>query len=731
MRRNQQHLLLLWSSISILGALTLSPVLLGQASPDSEAAMPLPTDWSHQHLIFSRPATLEQAERVQQDPRYWQQLRRHTLAKQPEAETSDAFTSGLRPIRVKIPLRDTNHELKPDWSEALGGGGTVGAGNYPAKYNFNNIGSASCSDFVVYSTGLVPGAAKASIVAFDNLYAGCGATVPTVYWAYDTKGQILTSPVFSRDGKQVAFAQIAAAKASLVLLKWAASAAETITTPGVLTAVSPALYATCAAPPCMTALALTDAAVAANDTNSSPFYDYTPANDTAYLGDNSGWLHKFHPVFNAAPAEVKTGGWPVHVNPGSAVAAAPLTNPVHDSVTGNVFVEDKGGFLYWVSPAGAVTKSGQLDFSVEFDGGPGFVQGPIVDSTLGIVYAFATSDGSLGCPVGVGGFDCTVVYQTNTSFSAGDVPPRAIVGTSTAHGTVPNPLYIGAFDSSYENSGDPPTGNLYVCGNTGGPPTLYQVPITAGVFGTVLKGPALSTAGTTACSPVTDIMNPNTSPGPTEWVFLSAQKNAVSNLTGCAVAVGGCIYNAKDTPWEPSTAYAVGQEVLDSHFQIQVVETAGTSNTTAPAWSATTAGVTGDNSVVWLNQGPLSGTMAISPWGKNNGYLMGTLIFDSNHNIEFCIFAFGNSGGFPPTWKTAPGAITGDNAVVWENLGPDGTAALATNGGTSGIIIDNTVGSGPLVGSQVYFSTLKNQAACGTPPATTGCAVQASQTALK
>ena len=40
-------------------------------------------------------------------------------------------------------------------------------------------------------------------------------------------------------------------------------------------------------------------------------------------------------------------------------------------------------------------------------------------------------------------------------------------------------MYIGSFDSTYENSTNA-TGNLYVCGNTGGKPTLYQIPIKAG-----------------------------------------------------------------------------------------------------------------------------------------------------------------------------------------------------------------------------------------------------------
>ena len=63
-------------------------------------------------------------------------------------------------------------------------------------------------------------------------------------------------------------------------------------------------------------------------------------------------------------------------------------------------------------------------------------------------------------------------------------------------------------------------------------------------------------------------------------------------------------------------------------------------------------------------------------------------------------------------------------------LGTLATVSLAATGGTSGIIMDNTVGSGTLAGaSEVYFSTQGNQT-CGTT-GTGGCAVQASQSALQ
>ena len=78
MRRNQRSLL--WLGISILAVLTLSSALLGQVSRDSEAAGPAISDWSNHHVVFSRPATAEQAVRVEQDPRYWQQIRRQSPA---------------------------------------------------------------------------------------------------------------------------------------------------------------------------------------------------------------------------------------------------------------------------------------------------------------------------------------------------------------------------------------------------------------------------------------------------------------------------------------------------------------------------------------------------------------------------------------------------------------------------------------------------------------------------
>jgi hypothetical protein len=413
----------------------------------------------------------------------------------------------------------------------------------------------------------------------------------------------------------------------------------------------------------------------------------------------------------------------VQVNTG---APTPLNSPVFDYGSGGVFVTDVGGFLYRVGPNTAVaTSSGPLDVS-SAEGGAGIVQGPIVDSTAELVYVFASSDGSGGC---AGGADCTAVYQLGVNFADGDSGSEAVVGNSTVEPAAPSPMYIGAFDSTYENSVNA-TGNLYVCGNTGGTPILYQVPIVAGAMnGLGTAGPALSTS-TTPCSPVTDLLNPNISGGATERVFVSSETGGVSS--GCSA--GGCILNFKDTPWLPMHSYTVGQEVLDNHFQIQVVvSVTGTSGAAAPGWSTIIGHSTTDGGVHWVDQGVQSAATPAG-WAPVHSYSKSARILDSNGNIELVttipLHSLNCTSGASVTFSTVAGGTTPDGTCTWTNVGAIATAAMAAAGGTSGIIVDNTVGSGTLAGaSQVYFSTLSDQA-CGTS-GTGGCAVQASQSALK
>lgn len=893
--------------VSLSGLLVLGWVLNGQAAKPAEHRIALPTDWSHRHLVFSRPGSPEQLGRVSRDPRYWQQILRREQTLMLPITTPDLDSSAIGPSMVKRHGKN----LKRDWAEDMGTGASAGAGNYPARFSFRgttaNCADAAMPDYVVYGTGLAGSSTQASIVAFDNLYAGCsklnlgtaanfavlgsstvtnagntvvtganigispgtsltgfppgvliapavehlgdgvasqaqadantaytrfqgltgatsiasldgltlapglyksaaaslalsaGATVtlngngiyifqigstlnlagtvilsggaiagnviwlvgssatlegtavtvgnivalasitldggaslvgraialngavtlidnaiatvdmvPSVYWSYNTGGQILTSPLISLDGSQVAFVETTGAFGILIMLKWAASSG-TLASPVAPSLVSSASYSTCSAP-CMTQILLKDGSgIQTDDTTSSVFYDY--GNDIGWVGGARGWLHKITGVFKGVPTEVTTGGFPLLVN---ASNPSTLSSPVYDSASHNVFVGDLGGILYRVdSTTASVTQSAQLDF------GTGIVEGPIVDSTDGRVYVFASSDGSTDC---TGASACAAVYQLSTAFSSGASGTKATAGTSVTLGQTPNPMYIGAFDRAYYSSGGA-NGNLYVCGNTGQNPAVYQIRISAGApsNGSALVG-LTSAAFSPTCSPVTDQFNSNLTGGATERLFVSVQNYGVA--TGCRAA--GCILNFIDTAWQASTPYQLGQQILDNHLNIEEVTQSGTSGLTV-IFNSTAGATSVDGSVQWVNQGALAAAPLPNWTATALESVTGNRILDSHGNIE-AVTNTGTTGGSAPVWNTIVGGTTIDGTVTWTNAGASLIAALPAAGGTSGIIIDNVL-NGALAGtSQVYFTTLSDQV-CGTS-GTGGCAVQASQSGL-
>lgn len=694
--------------VSLSGLMVLGWVLTGQAAkPEPQG---LPTDWTHSYVIYSKPASAEQEREIAQDPRYWQQRYRREIPQEFPMERFQTTSES-----VSRPFSTPPGGL---WEENMGSAGTPGAGNYAAKYSFSlttaNCASASQPDYVVFSTGLLGTGAQASIVAYDNIYSGCTAPVPRIYWAYNTGGLILTSPVISLDGTQIAFVETSGSptgNAGLVLLKWKASTTETITSPGVPTSVTAALYPTCVAP-CMTEVMLhTGTGGNLDDRTSSPYYDYT--SDIVWVGGAGGWLHKITGAFKGTPTEVSSGGFPVKVN----TTGDALSNPVYDHISQNVFVGDVGtggGFLYRVASAtGTTTASARLDSSV------GLVQGPLLDITGGLVFVFASSDGTTNC---TGGVACTAVYALSRTFTAGNSGTKVTAGISAAN---PNPMYIGAFDSAYYNSVNA-TGNLYVCGNTGSYPTLYRVPIVAGVMTTPVPGAALTpVTRAPACSPVTDFPNPNASANKAELLYFS-----VANF-GHGCANKGCLMNFVDLPWQPTTHYTFGQEILvlrtaTNLAYISVALNSGTTGTTQPVWSNVVGAKLVDGGVTWLNQG-LTTVTALAAWTASHNYALQVRILDTNNNVEVTTQA-GRSGVTQPTWNTSIGGQTTDNAAIWINAGPWPSSSLTVTGGTGGVIVDGT--STAAGASQVYFFNLTNQA-CTTSGGTGICAMQASQASLQ
>ncbi len=239
------------------------------------------------------------------------------------------------------------------------------------------------------------------------------------------------------------------------------------------------------------------------------------------------------------------------VFPGTTGLSA-LGSPVYDSGSGKVFVGDyllnsfsncepsanvlngTCGYLYSVnSSSGAVIKSAELDFNI------GILDGPLVDSSAGMVYAFVGDDGSTNCTVSsITAFPCSAVFQFPVGFIAGASGTKAAVGPGYEF------MMSGNFDNAYFISNDPPTGHLYVVGNTGpANNTLYQISINSGAMNTTsVAGPVVSTNYTNsyyaAGLQVAEIFN-----APHDYIFLSvlAFGNPTTGFCGTASLVNGCV----------------------------------------------------------------------------------------------------------------------------------------------------------------------------------------------
>ncbi len=413
---------------------------------------------------------------------------------------------------------------------------------------------------------LAGGVGRGNVVAFNNLYstqgaAGglCNQNGPLVYWSYFTgTGTVTTSVVLSGDGTKVAFVEVSAGGAStLRILKWKAGQGAGTGYPSAVDQnISGAAWSTCTAGnSCVASIAFNGAP---NDTRSAPFYEYNT--DTIYVGDNGGRMHKFTGVFNGTPAEV-TVTWPITVH-----AAAILTSPVYDGVSGNVFVGDSLGRLSFIrevgSTAGTCSPQPCLDTSnqqVGPGGGGSIVDAPIVDGSTGMVFA-------------VNGTDTTnhgTILQANTALAS---PVSFSIGGTTNPGQL---IYSGAFDNTYFTSALPTkAGHMYVCGKDSGfgdRPYVYQLSFAAatGVLtgvgtSTFPAGTGYTTANARACSPVTEFYNPNGGGAgvAVDWIFFSignSANNAAANnpipAGACRTNNAGCILSVNVTgnpTWPPT-----------------------------------------------------------------------------------------------------------------------------------------------------------------------------------
>jgi hypothetical protein len=401
----------------------------------------------------------------------------------------------------------------------------------------NNIALANTLTQFAWGGNTLTGGAngQANLLGITKLYSGpsgiCGIE-PGILFSYAVgTGTIETSPTLSEDGTKVAYVESISGGSRFHVL--------TIGTTGsnggsAVTPVVPGVGNNAAD----TAITMSHGVQV---TLSSPFIDY--GNDIAYVGDDSGSLHKFTPVFGGTPAEVTTGGWPITV---STSASPILTGPTADSNSGNIFVGDGSGVLWFVQTiAGGNCESppcvGATTVNVGAGGAGGTPSGrpiidpPIVDSTTGKVFAF------IGCALPSGG-DCSnrggfgEVMQATTALTS---PKWIELGT----GSGANNLHDGAFDNTYY-IGPISSGHLYVCGNPTRAlnPMLYQIGFDSTGTMTTASGTTLNLSTNSGmddapeCSPLQEVYNSNTG---IDWLFLGVANYCNATRGGTA----GCAQN--------------------------------------------------------------------------------------------------------------------------------------------------------------------------------------------
>jgi hypothetical protein len=700
-----------------------------------------PWDWSHEHVVFSNTNDLDVAAIVRKDPRAFHQwLKRNRAFLQQAADrisTSASFDDSVRfgnlnrsdarrdgPSPDPWPLHWRRTEpFERDWGVSLGMThfNNVNANNaaplYPAKYTFNIDASPSCtSDYVVFPTGansktsnnaMTPNG-QAAIVGFTNLYstqgsAGgfCNHNGPTVAWAYvnaacATMGQtmssdaIQSSPVISLDGTKVA---------------WVTSTGKVqILTIG--SGGGSALAPLCIGSGGDAAASLKSVTLGNMKHNptsgvsfSQIFVDYN--SDSAYVGDDDGFLHKITPFFTATGTltEVTTAIW----------------QATHNYSVGTLIV-DSNGFIEECT-------------SITLTGTSGVAQ-PHWSTTVGATTADLlvtwTNEGSGGgWPLYVTG---TAAHQDNNKLS------------SPVYDSVSKNIFVGDQNGSLYYVLDP--GTSTAVGSCANGATLYPCLGTPGTTSGITAGGGGQMDCVTATPNATCLVMSNNQ-GFNDPVIVDSSnklvimqfssadsmsaKNAVVEQTNTALSV----FHSTTLAGQVNVAYHNG--FFDNNYFSN--PTSGFfyvcgPDSTGHMTDLYRVGFTNTSGTIAL--GAVSGTpFQLTTTGQMGNCSPLTEIFNGATNTDWLFLSVDNHGvtSTCANQSCVMSFSLGTSMVSGVNSSYVGSANL---NGTGGIIIDNVVNTTTFPqASSIYFMPVASNLTCGDGTSNTGCGIKLTQAGLQ
>ena len=689
----------------------------------------LTTDWSDRHVMFSSPKSLLQSLHLARNPRYLRQwVRRYAERK-----------NDWRDWRGHNTSEDLLHG---DWNVYMGNVGTVGVGNYPAKYSFNvgttNCGTAAQPDFVVYNTSLV-GSATAVAAFTVGTFTGTPGNGLTLVITNGGNAVTLTSSGSINTGL---FWQT-----STTLATNAANLASAINNNNATIGVTAKPNFPAGGQVTITANTAGPVGNSITVTNHVTNFSFPFSGATSNLVDGAtgvATIVAFDNLYSGCTGTVPSTYWAYNTGTTGAAVTSPTLSPDGKQVA---FIQSTGGaanlvLLKWAASSGTVNapvtpasvtnanfrsctapcmttiafSNGATDTisSPFYDFAPGS-DALYVGDSAGLLHKFTgvfngtPAEAGVPWPVTAAAAPLSSpVYDEGsgkvfvaTSFQVSDdsgtriqaVCATATCGTigSTVSSGIMGPTASGANCQGTGASGDtvnllldapildPSNGTLYAfLGNDGsGNSAVYQFSV----------GFALHTCGTEVT-----VGTGSTTGVP---VYLGDFDNAYYSGGAGHLYVCG---NAGGLPTlYQITAPANGVLTKGAGTPGPVLSTAATTcGSVIEAYNPNAIG--GAKDWIFTNVQASGQTNATIACPTNTGCLMS---FD----------------------VTSGAAISASTATV-------GHTAVA--GGASGIVIDNTVGSGTLTGaSQIYFSPLAT-GNCTTSTGTGigGCAIQASQSAL-